>query len=315
MGTQQPTRRIPSALTRAKVYPVLGFASIRAKAAGAWRLWTVARSLDPDGSGTVTPGALRARLERLGAPERSIRRWMGRARNLGFIEEVRDGDRLRYAAPHRVALAVRSELLRYARADGQEGDALALSLRGTDHVGNPAELPAKLLFAKGWRANLWGAFIAGHGSRPMSLETASGLSGISVRTLKRWNRQLRIERDRNYAASQLPGDAACGLREHGRPSAFEGPDGRTWWRLPDVRRAPRWVCTVPRGRVRKINRRIRSALSHVGQGTETVCRLFYSEHRAAEKALAHREARSVSEVYTSRGGRSNRPYTVWEPVA
>lgn len=312
MGTHEPTSRIPSPAVEARVYPILGFASIRAKAAGAWRVWTVARTLDPAGSGAVSSAALRARLERLGAPERSVRRWMGRARNLGFIEEVWDGDRLLIAAPDRVALAVRGEIRRYALAEGSE---LAGALQGTDQVGNPAALPAKLLFTNGWRANLWGAFIAGHGSRPMSLETASELTGIPVRTLKRWNRDLRIERSRNYAASQLPGDAVSGLREHGRPAAFEGPDGRAWWRLPDNRRAPRWVRTVPHGRLRKINRKLRSALSHVGQGSETVVRLFYSGHRAAERALARREARSVAEVYTTRGGLSNRAYTVWEPVA
>lgn len=277
-----------------RVYAILGFACIQAKAAGAWRVWTVARSLDPDGSGWVRAAALRARLERLGAPGRTVRRWIKRAMGLGFLWEVWDGDRVRYAAPDRVALAV-----------------------GAEQVGNPAEIPAKLLFTVGWRANLWAVFVAGHGERPMSLDTASKLTAIPTRTLKRWNRELRIERTRNYAASQLPADAVSGLREHDRPSAFKGPDGRAWWRLPDTRRAPRWVRSVPRGRLRKINRSIRSALSNVGQGTETVCRLFFTRHRSAERALARRDALHVSQVYTRRRSAAGAPFgrVVWEPVA
>lgn len=260
-----------------KVYPLLGFVCIQAKAAGAWRVWTVAKSLDPDGSGVVENSALRRRLSRLGASERSIRRWIRKAERLEMLEPVYGADRYLMAAPHRVALAV-----------------------GAEQVGNPAAMPARLLFLPGYRASLWGAFVAALRGRPMSLARASNLTGVPKSTLSRWDNRIGTERERNLADSGLPGDYACGLRESGRETAFKGPNGNTWWRLPDTRRPPDGYESLPRGRRRKIERKIRAALSKQGQGTEhdPIARLFYGATKAAERAVRRVvDGTSVHEVY------------------
>lgn len=301
------------ALLHVRIYPILGFASVQANAADGWRAWTVARALDPEGSGVIGTDRLRAELAAYGVPDRSARRALRTAQRFDMLESVRGGERLRIAAPDRAALAFRAEIERLHAAEPPE--ALARRLSGAEQVGNPARLPARDLFGKGWRANLWAAFVAAQCRQPMSLQTASQLTGVPTRTLKRWSAQSRVRTRRNYAASDLAGDSVQGLRDHGRGSAFRGPDGRAWWRLPDTRQAPGTVRTVPRGRLRVINRKIRAALSKVGQGhASEIMRVFYPEVGAAERALTRRASPSAA-AYAKRARCAPLAlYDLWTPV-
>lgn len=277
-------------LDRVKVHPILGFAAIRAKAGGAFRIWTVAKTLDPGGSGVIDAGALRARLDRLETPERSTRRWISRAVTLGFLKPIRSERQYKLASPAHVALAV-----------------------GAEQVGKRAEIPARLLFTIGWRSNIWGAFLAALRARPMSLRKASELTAVPVRTLKRWNADLKIVSQRNYAISELPGDHVPGLREHDRPSVFVGPDGRACWRLPDNRKPPHWATPLPRGRVRKADAAITIALSKLGRGPNRIAQLFYPMARAAERAARKMIGENgVQEVYKLAGNRGGS--AIWTPV-
>lgn len=294
-----------------KVAAILGFAAIRAQAGGAWRLWTLARSLDPSGSGFAYVTEVRDLLESLGVSDRTLRRWWARALALGFVSEACHGDRLRYAAPDRVALAVLAEI----EADaGDLSDAERFELC---QVGNPASIPAAKLVGRGWRAALWAAFVCAHGKRPMSLATAERLTGIPMRTLRRWNAESGVRCRRNLATGQQSADHVRGMIESGvRPSAFVGPDSRAWWRLPDTRTPPRWARSLPHGRKGKINRRIRAASFFDQRGSEHgAVRLFWDRERPAIRAL-NRSTQIRPEVYLNRRqARREGVANLWRPLA
>lgn len=202
------------------------------------------------------------------------------------------------AAPHRVTLALRQEII--SRLEDSSPEKLQRALQGTEQVGNPAALPARLLFLPGYRASLWGAFVAALRGRPMSLDRASELTGVPKSTLCRWDHEIGTEHIVNVADSGRPGDHTGGFKDHGRETAFKGPNGNTWWRLPDTRTAPRGFESLPRGRRRKIERKVREALSKQGQGPHRhpIARLFYGATKSAERAVRQLvDGTSVREVY------------------
>ena len=73
-----------------KFYPILGAQAIsqkkELKAADAFRVWTVAKTIDREGKGEVSIAALRARLQRIGRADSTISGMISQAIKRGWVD-------------------------------------------------------------------------------------------------------------------------------------------------------------------------------------------------------------------------------------
>jgi hypothetical protein len=249
-----------------RFYPVLGAKAIsqkhELKAADAFRVWTVARSLDPAGAGIVSVAALRARLFRLGRAKSTISKMISQAIARGWISKPdwKPGH-LRMRSPGRVARSM-----------------------GCYDVGGAVEMDERLLFTPGWKANVWAGVESLFDGQQISVKKLYEKTGISPRSQARYRRQARVRTKPNYAISKLSADHVPGLKAAGRAALPMGEFAG--WRIPDTRYSPVFIRSCPKGRSRKNNQEARRTLSIEGQDTRRVTRLFYDGLKAASRSKA-----------------------------
>jgi hypothetical protein len=254
-----------------KVIPLIALGAIENKLTGAYRIWQLARYIDRhDGSGRVSSGDLRGLLDDLEVHKRTQRRWIAEAVRVGVvIEDKNDG-------------------YRYISA-GKAG--ARLGARNIDRAvvlpGGPGELTGK-----GWRSNVWAAFLGGHNGgnpNPKSQETYETITGVSPRVQRNYNAQIDgIKQRSNWACFGSSGGRLEAVRSDLGLDIFEGRDGKLLQHLPyittiDSGKAQGWK----KGRTRKYREQFKQAdLSLVGQVKvwESWARLFYDDLEKAQEA-------------------------------
>jgi|GEM_PF-5599757 len=151
-----------------KVYSLIGLASKRSKAGGAFRAWTAARNLDqPEGSGKVSIEDLRLYLESMSVNYKTLARWITQAVDLGIFVQDRSGKYYRY-----------------------EGTARAARIFGAPTVRTAIDLEdPERLFSTGWLGVLWACFIESlNRARPTSRAVLETLSGVPESTQRHYER-------------------------------------------------------------------------------------------------------------------------------
>ena len=174
----------------AVIWPSMGVSSWITKRGGAYRLYVLARSLDPNGSGHISTDALKAAAVKFGVHHRTVDRWMSSALNCGIFEK-KPGDILRVHS--------QSTVLRI--------------LGGREIDKSKVIIPLKSLFKNGWRARVWAAYLkANHNGKPISQKKLEEITGIPVRTQKGLGRYVTSRRQ--IGITNLPADCVPGMNEY-----------------------------------------------------------------------------------------------------
>ena len=132
-----------------KIWPRVGLASIRGRKGGAFRIWSLSRLIDSDGSGVVRNSYLSHCFDILGVHETSLRRWKASALDLGIMRKV-----IRQESGRILLLLA-----------GLASTAITF---GCAQIGTPVCFPAKFLVQNGWRAWVWASFLCTLGGKPIS---------------------------------------------------------------------------------------------------------------------------------------------------
>ena len=249
-----------------KFYPILGAWAIsqkkELKASDAFRVWTVAKSLDREGRGEVSIAALRARLQRIGRADSTISGMISQAINRGWV------DRHAWKAGY---LSLRSP------------GKIAASM-GCYDIGRHVEIHERLMFTPGWKANVWAGVESLFDGRQISVKKLHELTGINPRSQARYRRLAKVRTKPNYAQSVLHADHVPGLKAAGRAALPMGD--KAGWRLPDTRFSPAFIQRCSKGRSRKSNQEAKGILCYEARETPGVTRLFYDSLKAASKSKA-----------------------------
>lgn len=258
---------------RAHIWASMGLSSMIYKRTGAWRLYVLARSLDPHGSGHIRANALKAAALNLKVKPRTFAAWLAEALACGIFVKLFDGDTLR----------VRSQ-------------SEAFKIFGCKSLDKrKSELSLKQLFSKDWRARVFAAYVkANHDGEIISLEKLADLTGFPARTLKQDSMGKFVKSKRQYSILPQSADAVDGLNEYAsrgkyfvfidpangyaRRAAKHSPGRKSVW--DNVAR------TAARGRRRAILAKLehdgnlacdnRQLLSFQQADNRTIMRLFYS---------------------------------------
>ena len=248
-----------------KIWPLVMLAAIRNNSGGAARLWFVAKSLDPDGSGKVSQVALFDYLSEMGIGDRKRQRWVKQALNLGLLR----------VAPGHYWLA---------------GWGRGAGMLGASQVGKPAMLPTRSLLFPGWRAKVWAAYLATLEGRILSQETKYKLTGVDPRTQRNYQSQLPIKRMQNYSNIDQKRDYLEGHIFHNPKIKKEVQ------RLPDILVMPSEVArSLPKGRSRKAQGELNSRIlgehlsNPVAGANSGIVRIFHETLKGASKAIRKAE--------------------------
>lgn len=276
-----------------KVWSLVGLAAIQSNHGGAWRVWVLCHAIDQAGSGRARRSDLWRWLAELGVGDRKRRRWLRDAITIGLVREA--GEYYYLAGLARAAIIL-----------------------GCDHIGRPAVISPVDLMRSGWRAVVWSAYLLTLDGRPISQEKKAILTGIDPRTQRNYQRSSPGEVRRNYAKTDIPGDHVDGLRDHGKPSAFVGRDGRIVYRLPDIRLVSGVAKLTSKGRSRKAQRVINSRVI-VARDQGSLVRLFHESTKGVKAALRQLSQADIppwerpAELFSLLfAGRS---VNLWQPVA
>jgi len=251
-----------------RVYPELARAAVTGGHDREYRLWTLARDiLDPQGSGWVSVPELLGLCRDLGLSQRLTKRLIGKADGL-FWQAV--GDRLRLLGLRAVSVAMGCE-------------------KGP---GRPVLVPLdKIGGLQSWRAHCYAAWIASRGptGATMARSTLCSLWGRTAPTLRAWEALAGIEVTENigYGPRRGSGDGERVLMAY--------PDrDRTWLGYVNHRLCECWQISstyvsslrlAAWGQVRKVKRYCCGAFSNGDEGQQRHDRLYYSDPRAAAKAI------------------------------
>jgi hypothetical protein len=265
-----------------KCYPDLNLAALKAGEAALYRIWLLARHCDTTGQGWLATAVFK---QALTGPH-SAGRVCSRQRLNQILNEgcgrywtfERDGARLRYTG----------------------AAALAASLQVERLSGSPVYLPIRIIVGQmgKLKAALYAAWHAGRGQAgqprpaPISRAALAGKSGVSARTLQRYDQRAGVERRRHVAVGGRYNEKAA--QEHawqrGRAAFtftdYQGRQGRAGGvylahNLPNSYEAN--LVRAARGRQRKINRRLTQPRDHVARGAGAA-RIFHPDGAAAGKA-------------------------------
>lgn len=283
-----------------KIWPEVGIAAWQNDAGGPFRLWVLAKSIDPKGSGVITDTTLRGKAADLGVHERTYRRWRSAAISLGLFEVLRR----RSGETYRLA------------SWGNGGKALGCSRVGSRYV----IIKLSKLFKKGWKGTIYGAQMTRRGSphkysyhdkkddkvkekiimvfSPISREKITALTGIPPTTQRRLERQAGIKVWFAYAnVGPAPDDLddirvasedhpAFIYKRRFRKSKKIVEIEDLAWQMPNVYKVPKRAAEAgQRGRSRKINAVLSVDSSLPWQGPELERRrLYYSDRKAAGDA-------------------------------
>jgi hypothetical protein len=184
------------------IWPSMGVSSWITKRGGEYRLYALARSLDPDGSGHVDSSVLKAAALQLGVRPRTFAAWMSGALSSGMFEK-RHGGILRIPS--------QAKVLRL--------------LGGREIDKSKVIIPLKSLFKNGWRSRVWAAYLkANHNGKPISQKKLEDITGIPVRTQKSLSRYVSSRQQ--IGITDRPADHVPGMNEHttrGRAFVFIDP--------------------------------------------------------------------------------------------
>jgi hypothetical protein len=281
-----------------ETWPVLGLAAAANRGGGAWRLWTLARSLDKTGRGAILRVDLERAMRDAGKPAGTFRRWLADAKTFGVMTETMraDGHMILYLA----------------------GAIRAAQAFGCPHVGTrKAQVPVMSLLTRKWRSHVWAGYIATLKERPVSRATMRKLTGIPERSQQAFERTAGVLPTANWAHDEVraTGNHLAGVREFERPAAFLWFDHQKQmpvlvWRLPDNRHSPAEYSSAAKGRSRKINKGLRYPSSSVGRGNDKAIRIFHETQEAAKAAIKKAarldlppwEDDAINEVYFEKPG-------------
>ena len=230
-------------------YSHMGIAAARrfSKIGGGWRLYVLAKALDPQGLGKIARDDLRDYALFLGVNVRTFERWIKQARNAGlFYTDVQNS-----SGQWMIVMA---------------NAVIAAAELNCETIGRKVTLPAAALIGNGWKARAWAAYEITHNGQPIARETMQKIVNVAVSTQRYRDVQAKVNRVRNFAKSdiQLKGNQLPGLKEtSGRKNIFIDKDGFINWRLPNS-----YIFTKAlrggKGRGRKANKIIRNIQSTNG---------------------------------------------------
>lgn len=285
----------PAALQPVKFWPLMGISAARHNEGGAWRAWTLAKSLDKPGRGAIPLAELQALAKELDIHPKAWRRWLAAARRLTLIRDTARGWIVLVSHP------------------------MAAVLLGCEYAGpRPASITAGDLAAPGWRAFVWAAYEATQGGRPISRAKQQDITGVPISTQRAYDNKAGVDRRPNYAVSDRPAsevDGAAEFENKAAPFKFWNVKERRWvlaWRLPDSRTASA-AESLQRGRSRKIAKKLKrltftryDGLSILGQassygaGNVQPLRLFHrtgKQVKATERKLTRADMAAPGELF------------------
>ena len=291
-------------------YSHMGIAAARrfSKIGGGWRLYVLAKALDPQGLGKIARDDLRDYALFLGVNVRTFERWIKQARDAGlFYTDVQNSSR--------------QWMIVMANAG------IAAAELNCETIGRKVTLPAAALIGNGWKARAWAAYEITHNGQPIARETMQKIVNVAVSTQRYRDVQAKVNRVRNFAKSdiQLRGNQLPGLKEtSGRKNIFIDKDGFINWRLPNS-----YIFTKAlrggKGRGRKANNIIRNiqstngllllqqALSLEDEYNKDIVKLFNQNPQQAGRAmkkLANIDNCKVKEIY-ERSHKSHNGAVIW----
>ena len=291
-------------------YSHMGIAAARrySKIGGGWRLYVLAKALDPQGLGKIAREDLRDYALFLGVNVRTFERWIKQARNAGlFYTDVQNS-----SGQWMIVMA---------------NAGIAAAELNCETIGRKVTLPAAALIGNGWKARAWAAYEITHNGQPIARETMQKIVNVAVSTQRYRDVQAKVNRVRNFAKSdiQLKGNQLPGLKEtSGRKNIFIDKDGFINWRLPNS-----YIFTKAlrggKGRGRKANKIIRNiqstngllllqqALSLEDEYNKDIVKLFNQNPQQAQRAmkkLAKIDNRKVKDIY-ERSHKSHNGAVIW----
>ena len=291
-------------------YSHMGIAAARrfSKLGGGWRLYVLAKALDPQGLGKIARDDLRDYALFLGVNIRTFERWIKQARNTGlFYTDVQNS-----SGQWMIVMA---------------NAGIAAAELNCETIGRKVTLPAAALIGNGWKARVWAAYEITHNGQPIARETMQKIVNVAVSTQRYRDAQAKVNRVRNFAKSdiQLRGNQLPGLKEtSGRKNIFIDKDGFINWRLPNS-----YIFTKAlrggKGRGRKANKIIRNiqstngllllqqALSLEDEYNKDIVKLFNQNPQQAKRAmkkLAKIDNRKVKDIY-ERSHKSHNGAVIW----
>ena len=241
-----------------KINPELANQAKSQNKGGAYRVWMLARWLDPQGSGTVKKILLRSALTDFGVEKRTGQRWIKAAIETGFISTRKELDYYRYQSPDKIAriLNVRS-------------------------LGRPVLLEdPKEIFKTDWGILIFDCQIASgeKGSTTgftASRATIKEISGVAERTQRSYIKKGKTRAKRNV--SIIKKDASERYHDIGGKIQLWGS-----WLVridPSTHTSPYSVGA--RGRIKKQNRILANLVNSVGQGR--IEKRYYHSWKSAIK--------------------------------
>jgi hypothetical protein len=256
-------------LTHLKTYPELFDAASREGRDREYRLWLLARFLDPEGSGRVSIAHLQelANRERMRGLSRSSVCRLLQAGEGTFWHVYEDQGQ------------------RYVRLQGLASVCVALDVEKLRS--NPVYIELRYARSlKAFRAACFYARFAGDKpSNPISRQTLEDLSGVKTRTQRSYARALgdRLDVNQNAATTSREWTRGDDVPEGHFVDYVDG-DTRVLRRLPNSYQAGFLVAA--RGMMRHVNRRLRGNSARTEGAEERSCkRLFYRSQKASNRRM------------------------------
>lgn len=243
--------------------PSIGFWADKNKHGGAWRLWEVARYLDPEGTGLIEPERLRTFVMDQGVSKSSFKRWLKDAYQIGLFEawDIGRGRILHIVSAEKVA-----------------------RLLGVQNIEScKASIEIRDLFGTGWKSRLWDGHRATCNYRPVSRATSRSITGRSPTTQWRDEKKARIKIRANVVIYDQEANFEW-MRyqelEFGRKYLAVRDGGRLMLakRLPNIY-YPNKARACKRGRTRKVASAIGNTSSFLASSLSLSIRRCESENR------------------------------------
>jgi len=274
--------------TTVRVWPSLLVASWNyRKASGALRLYFLARTLDPSGSGVVASVDLWQAAKELKVNRRTFDTWKADALRLGIFKRLNEWT---------------------LRVVSQDKVFKLLNCQNIDKA--TAIISLKSLFSKGWRACVWAAYLkANHDEKPISQKKLQELTGVSVSAQKN-SLHKHYKSKRQYGITSQPAEMVSVFNEFtspGKAFVFRDPQQGncevTAINLPSIKRVSNKTAKIAgAGRRIAILARltryglgcINRPLSNFLQPNKTITRLFYSTPK--QQKIASRLTQAMSRL-------------------
>ena len=259
---------------------------------GGWRLYVLAKALDPQGLGKIARDDLQNYALFLGVNIRTFQRWIIQARNNGlFYSDVQNSS---------------GQWMIVMANPGIAGAAL-----DSESVGRKASMAAAALIGKGWKARIWAAYDITHNGQPIARGRMLKLVNVAISTQRYRDAQAGVKRIRNYSKTNLRADMLPGLKDYStRKGIFIDRDGFINFRLPNSYQFTK-ALRGGKGRGRIANKIIRSIqdVNGLSQVQQALCleteyseaiKLFNrtpAQRKATMKKLAKIDNRKVTDIY------------------